>query len=717
LFKRLSWAHLTADLVKSIVGNCCTIINRNFFRVLVKNVQFQILQTNPNLNRSLVFTLAVAICKFALGRKGVPDKNRGDEDDEGEEEIVDNVDPEDGEEFEEDDEIAETDLSSVKAFKSCIQKRVASLVYKKNITISAEEQELITSLEGYESIQNLRNKYLPEYLLVLCDEWQRKLTEKKYGTFPLVWRMFGETNISTETMVQHIHPGSKTGPKSCQLTNTRLAVIWCTFLKKHSNDKTFNSWIREREYKLVDKLTESAAEDETESYLTEAEVSSQRDSIFQGNYKTILKGSDQWGRSPDLLWRTIFPGIFELGDVRSGKLRFQYSGRTNGLNFRGMFANPNSFTASSKTTDDQKGYNSKSWRSRLPEGKSKINIADLAGTLDADKMNETVNIVHQGETFELPKFGGSCNNKNFHGKIYIDGMVKKGECETGLEAAKELFNDRSIMEMDAGFVLSLGVTVSEGKINEETNEYEGKFKRYKMSSKGRYQNSGIDDHLAQRQKRDNENEEIKVGRQHLYENNCQMMDPTEYQKHIDAVNSDSTRILMDDSWSMEKLKALGHRDVLAQRFWSNFKNNLLAIAESNHREYSPGTKMEKAPVLIFGDGSFATMRGQRATCPSKILDYLSRFFLVIVVGEHNSSQKCPKCWEQMDLVKNQTGYRLKYCKGDCRQTGDVSKRFIVHRDISAPINMLSIVISLVWFGFRPEAFAPKKQDWETEDAN
>ena len=56
------------------------------------------------------------------------------------------------------------------------------------------------------------------------------------------------------------------------------------------------------------------------------------------------------------------------------------------------------------------------------------------------------------------------------------------------------------------------------------------------------------------------------------------------------------------------------------------------------------------PILVIGNPKFsATMKGKRAGCPKKILEFLSRFFFVIVIDEFNSSKRCPCC--ELELSK------------------------------------------------------------------
>ena len=81
----------------------------------------------------------------------------------------------------------------------------------------------------------------------------------------------------------------------------------------------------------------------------------------------------------------------------------------------------------------------------------------------------------------------------------------------------------------------------------------------------------------------------------------------------------------------------------------------------------------------------------------------------MIVPEHNSSQKCPKCFGQLQIHKPGKGVRIKECQNGCKSTADENgaiRNFAVNRDFSAPMNFLAIAIGLVWHGKRPSEFRP-----------
>ena len=114
---------------------------------------------------------------------------------------------------------------------------------------------------------------------------------------------------------------------------------------------------------------------------------------------------------------------------------------------------------------------------------------------------------------------------------------------------------------------------------------------------------------------------------------------------------------------------------------------------------------EKSPLILFGDGAFGNVRGCTAGNYSWLKQYLGRFFTVVVVGEYNTSQKCPKCFEQLEMHQPKKGVRVKHCM-HC-PGGGPGGRFVVNRDVGAGMNLITIVLCMIISGERPAAFSPR----------
>ena len=156
--------------------------------------------------------------------------------------------------------------------------------------------------------------------------------------------------------------------------------------------------------------------------------------------------------------------------------------------------------------------------------------------------------------------------------------------EIGQKAAASLFKERVIFAMDPGFINTVGIIAAKDRFS-ENGDYEGFFKKHLVSSKGRFAESGVN-------------------------------------AFIQARNSGA-----------EETKARRKARIQRQRYWSNFVNNLFALAES----MNDGAMM-LMPMILFGASEFSTMKGQRSTNPKWIIDYLKRFFVVLVIDESKLSK-------------------------------------------------------------------------------
>ena len=135
-----------------------------------------------------------------------------------------------------------------------------------------------------------------------------------------------------------------------------------------------------------------------------------------------------------------------------------------------------------------------------------------------------------------------------------------------------------------------------------------------------------------------------------------------------------------------------------QRYWAGVVNLIFAL----NNEMAQGS--DKAPLILFGDGAFANVRGCKAGNYSWLKEFLSRFFTVLIVNEFNTSQKCPKCFGQLKMNEPKKGVRVKACE-KCPGGGPGGK-FVVNRDVSAGMNMITIVLCMIISGHRPAAFCP-----------
>jgi len=608
----IAWvANILSASIKSIAL-------RRFLPVLAISIQKNMKSSEDDAVReSVLKSLSFLVAKFVLGRKGAPDKKKksskkGKKEEEegiGNNEEIDII-----EEYEDEDEdedgleaIPEDEAEIMKVFRSSLGRRIPALA-KKKIFVNKAEQKLIKDLESVETIKDLRAKYLPDYLKEFCDDWLFKLTEKDYSRrIHLVWKLFAEVDM--DSFEQHLHAGASTSVRFVGIDSTKLGIIWSKYLK-YCSEETTQSITKELQTTVsfsdnAESSTESEDSHEEGSVSDAGSTSSstskssnfsqsQKDNAKQTRYRLInakgkmLKNSDAWVQNQGILWWLIFPGVFDFckreGD--NNHFIFQNFAQINGRVFKGLFSNKHTFTASSKKRESGTdiGFNSLSWKSRLEDRKSMIDLGSLAGNLDERRMNELYPNDHP--LAGRRKYGQSCNNKNFHGRVSVDRMVKEHECEIGQAALKSLLDSRAVICIDPGFVNTLGCIVALGRVDSETNQFKGDFKRVLMSSSGKYQNCGTNDHLLQRQKQDQSNPDPRLvsGKQQLRTKHSKTMDPMEYEKHYQLVLSDDYDYMMEANWSDENLKAAANLTRQKQRFWDNFRMDLWATVESLHVE-------------------------------------------------------------------------------------------------------------------------------------
>ena len=412
-----------------------------------------------------------------------------------------------------------------------------------------------------------------------------------------------------------------------------------------------------------------------------------------------------WTRHLDVLWQFLLPGLFEFEQKAGQNVKFLYFGSTNGYVFHGHFAKTNTSTASSSKKIGEGEYNSDSWKSQLPPGETKLDLGKLMGIVEAEE-----------------------RRRKWTGLIPIDSMVAKSQLKTGLDVARALFTDTAVISIDTGFVNMVGAVAAFGEVMTKTGEdgqeifdgFKGEFKRYLVKSRGKYSATGTDALINDRiEEMSNKHTEAMAK---LSENHGRVMKAADYEKFAEAFRQEAPDLLETNSAEATK-KQKQKKARLTQRYYSNFRNTLLALADalySKKLETNPGTK-RKRPVVIFGKASFGTMAGQRSANPVWLMNYLKRFFVVIVVDEYNSSQKCPVCLTQLQSYG--TGVRLKKCpectsesviKNDDGSTAKKTHPFIVNRDIAAPMCMLRIVLSMVLFGRRPVEFTPLKKPHQVD---
>ena len=263
----------------------------------------------------------------------------------------------------------------------------------------------------------------------------------------------------------------------------------------------------------------------------------------------------------------------------------------------------------------------------------------------------------------------------------------------GWDAAEEVFDHRLIVSIDPGLVYTAGITFSVGEIRDGI--YSGDFAKKLISAKSISQATGLKDYIAARNVESAENADLidELAKQH-----GRTMDLVDYELHSVAFESAADPLLRSHN-SRQSRRNHARLQSQKQRYWSNIVNLIFAMND----EMNPHS--EKAPVILFGNGSFGNVKGCLPGNAAWLKEYFGRFFTVLVVNEYNSSQKCPMCFGQLEMHEPKKGVRVKRCK-ECPGGGPGGK-FVVNRDVAAGMNFVSIVLLSIISGKRPAEFSPK----------
>lgn len=376
--------------------------------------------------------------------------------------------------------------------------------------------------------------------------------------------------------------------------------------------------------------------------------------------QTISKVSE-WTKHKDKLWEAVFPGVTKFVERHKQRLYFQHSGCTNGYAFHGLFSKLNTYRGTNGK------FNSGYWKSRMINGK--VSLGDLAGVRTTEKKQN---------------FG----NTGFTGMLNIDYAVRENEILLGDEEGRLLFEDRVVFSFDPGCKFWAGIVAMLGRF--EGQEFEAKFSRFMLRQEQLHHQTHFHRKPAV----------SKVELEEISKSHSRFMDSGNFEKFKDSYMK-TTQELFDDNHSDKVLKWKFELEKQTSKFWEGFKKKLIGLNEELLRE--AGIQSNKMPVIVFGNGSFKTPKGSKSGNYTKLKKYLSRFFLVIIVDEYNTSQKCPKCSKQ--VAEHNESSRVRVCSS-CTSTSKsgTQHQFIVNRDISAPVNFIRIVLHLVLFGERPTAF-------------
>ena len=594
----------------------------------------------------------------------------------------------DTDEVEEDAELSFFDAGSSDCLKKNLEYKIKSI---KNL--KKDEREFLKKFAGMD-IRALRARYLPEYLTTLVDNRKKRI---KGSNILLVWKLFSEVN--TASYCQNLIPQPSNNGGFIDLAGCQLAHLFTWLLQrkeKTDNGKLFSEWVSEKIPELIDKngFKEYCTREKVESFFSKKKPIDQ-----------LKIRPDSWTPHSHLMWCLLFPKVYKFITDRKPEyflntpedespcssfsvktsepsVNFAEYGRTNGREIIIDVLKLNSWTARAKDQD----YNSRNFRSRVDKGQ-KACLNFLAGTrnLDFENLIESLQ-----------------RTTGYKGLIGLDNAILNEEIKTGLIACEDFFEGRVIICIDPGVInMIAGVIVLVDTKNPENS----KFLKFKRRLHGYYSSAGINKNS--REYKDSVTADVQDATSLLSKFSGRTSSFSEFMNHYNVFPAPS-ETLVNHSLTKANLKRIQKASRSKQRYWSNFVKDLYGMASALVKKArgEDAAELVKMPVIVFGNGNWGTVKRKKTVGPVWIRKYLSRFFTVLLLDEYNTSQKCSRCWSQLKEVESSNN-RLNKC-GQCRQSNDDTQPFKVNRDISAPINMLTIAWHLVRFGKRPDEFQKKK---------
>lgn len=301
--------------------------------------------------------------------------------------------------------------------------------------------------------------------------------------------------------------------------------------------------------------------------------------------------------------------------------------------------------------------------------------------------------------------GGLRSIKGAKGKLYLEAGIKNGRIDIGPEQLKEITDNHVLFCSDCGIKTASSSTVHVCKWTE--NGIETEYSQYDIKSDAKYR-AGIDSYVSERA------EEMEVFQEHrnqLRHHHGRTLDPDMYANHLQAFRQYG-RPILNANCQKKNLASEAKKDHCQRRYWMSEALKALEMTRAMQIK-NPG--MNGAPIFIWGDPTFnPCMKGFRPASPKKMISFFSRFFFVIIVKEHMSSQRCPKCLSFLTQAHGKCNRRWT-CTGDCKMDykprGSPNATHQIpltwNKDVSASCNFLIIFIHLMISGKRPVAFIPR----------
>ena len=240
--------------------------------------------------------------------------------------------------------------------------------------------------------------------------------------------------------------------------------------------------------------------------------------------------------------------------------------------------------------------------------------------------------------FRRPKMVGLSSIEKRNGKLMLEAAIRDRKIEWGPKVAKDHFDNHYHVSIDLGFIDEISMAIIYADCDEDGN-FELIFVSKQISSVSKYSGSGVDQYL--REKKD-AIDHLATELEALKEEDRRSTDPVIYEKFKKVFQEAGNKII-DFNYEDEELKRKKKLDNRKRSHWSTVANIILAFVDAMEERY--GLKKGN-PVIVMGIPTFkATMKGKRSCSPKKTVQFISRFFTLVMIGEYLTSQRCPRCFE------------------------------------------------------------------------
>ena len=293
--------------------------------------------------------------------------------------------------------------------------------------------------------------------------------------------------------------------------------------------------------------------------------------------------------------------------------------------------------------------------------------------------------------------------KGAKGILYLEKEVQAGKIKIGTGALKDILHNHVVLSFDAGLIVEVTGSVIAATMTNDGIEADVAF--FDLPSGSKYDD--VDPYVDQKQK---EMEYLQPDMEELKTNHGKTVDPVAYEEHLKAFEKYGKKIHGFNSKRKNKKRA-NRKNRKKQGHYMKQALKALQMACAIMKDKRPG--INGAPIILWGNPTFnPCMKGFRATAPKKLIKFFSKYFLIIMVNEHMSSQNCPNCLEKLVLMPNSRTRKWR-CDRGCKMNNkprgeDVQgqDQLVVNKDKSATCNFFTIFCCLMVTGKRPKKFIP-----------